>query len=138
MSKHGSSSGQPSIAPTSTLPCSPVPHAHRCPAQEVCLGITQLLQARPDVLEAQLGTYLAYILHAMQHSDSAVALEAAEFWAVYLECQLPAEPLLPVLPQLVQLLLTFMVRRRVGVEGLGVKGGTGVPDMLRRRRCVCA
>jgi hypothetical protein len=77
--------------------------------QEVCLGVNLLSQEAPSALAARVEEFMAYMLSAMEHPDSDVAIEATVFWMQYIDLNLPIEKLFVVLPTLVERLLRHMV-----------------------------
>jgi hypothetical protein len=77
--------------------------------QEVCLGVNLLSQEAPPALAMRVDDFITYMLSAMEHPDSDVAIEATVFWMQYVDLNLPREKLLAVLPTLVERLLRHMV-----------------------------
>lgn len=77
--------------------------------QEVCLGANLLALERPAALAPYAPRFVAFMLAAMDHPASDVAVEATAFWMQYVDVGLPVAALTPVLPRLVERLLTHMV-----------------------------
>ena len=99
--------------------------------QEVCLGANLLAQERPEAIAPHAPHFVAFMLAAMDHPASDVAIEATAFWMQYVEVSLPVEALTPVLPRLVERLLTHMVFEEHDDEvaaAVAAEAGGGVED----------
>ncbi|MEW5299688.1 MAG: hypothetical protein WDW36_002678 [Sanguina aurantia] len=77
--------------------------------KEVCIGLVQLLNIQPDVLQPFLYQVIEYMLASNEHADEEVALQSADFWQAFCEAQLDPDLLRPFLPKLIPLLMKNMV-----------------------------
>lgn len=77
--------------------------------KEVVSGLVACTSTMVDKLKPFMGQLVVYMLASNEHSNSAVALAAAEFWTAYLDQQLDPGLLRPYLSRLIPVLLKNMV-----------------------------
>eukprot|EP01114_Cavostelium_apophysatum_P018671 TRINITY_DN5836_c0_g2_i3.p1 TRINITY_DN5836_c0_g2~~TRINITY_DN5836_c0_g2_i3.p1 ORF type:complete len:636 (-),score=125.18 TRINITY_DN5836_c0_g2_i3:1111-3018(-) len=77
--------------------------------RKVCQAFVMLAEVRIEYLVPHMTNVVRYILHATQDRDEDVSLEACEFFSAIAETRVCKQSLGPVLPQVVQVLLSRMV-----------------------------
>lgn len=77
--------------------------------KRVCTAICLLLESRPEALAPHIRDVIQYMLKASTDPSTEVALEACEFWAIYVEVSDASSTLREFLPRLIPMLLDNMV-----------------------------
>lgn len=77
--------------------------------QSICRAFTELLQVRPDKLIPHMQGVVQFAVHCLKSSEESVALEGAEFLLALSESDADEETLQPLLPHIIEPLLSSMV-----------------------------
>lgn len=77
--------------------------------REVVFGMTQLITFHQEWMLPYLKNVIHFVLGCTRHPEVSIVIESCEFWSAFVDAQLEASELRPVLPELLPILINNMV-----------------------------